>query len=206
MYYTYRATSEALPCEVKVVDVRRNRNHEVECILVDDTFPNVEEFRLQTCNTSNTQVIGVDHVKTIPNPNSGTQPGLITPYILFWITTGLSEKCSGTWRCFAKWEIPRVSKKYGAFIFRVGISKTLRLYYPSKRRYLVAKRHGVTYQKTNFHQERCDVIRLRGKITVYMGSGSTVIWKAAYGSHITKRSCSMRYNLNVCLFSSCFFE
>jgi hypothetical protein len=126
MYYTYRATSEALPCEVKVVDVRRNRNHEVESILVYDTLPNVEEFRLQTCNTSNTQVISVDHAKNIPNPNSRTQPGLITPYIWFRTTTGLSEKCSGAWCCFAKWEVPRVSKKYGAFIFRFGISETLR--------------------------------------------------------------------------------
>jgi hypothetical protein len=52
VYYTYRTTSEALPCEVKVVDVRRNRNHEVEGVLIDDSLPDVEEFRLQTCNTS----------------------------------------------------------------------------------------------------------------------------------------------------------
>jgi len=68
----------------------------------------------------------VDHVKNIPNPNSGAQPDLITPYIWFWITNGLSEECSGIWGCFAKWEVPRVSNKYGTFLFRVGISKTLR--------------------------------------------------------------------------------
>jgi len=113
---------------VELVDVRRNQNHEVECIIVDDTLPNVEEFRPQTCNTSNKQVISVDHVKKkrIPNMKSGKQPRLITPYIWFWITTGLSEKCSGTWRCFAKWEVPTFSNKYGAFIFRVGISKPLK--------------------------------------------------------------------------------
>lgn len=126
MYYTYRATSEALPCEVKVVDVCWNWNHEVECILVYDSLPNVEEFRLQTCNMSNTQVISLDHEKNIPTPISGTQPGLITPYIWCRITTGLSEKCSWAWHCFAKWEDTGFSKKYGAFIFRFGISKTLR--------------------------------------------------------------------------------
>jgi hypothetical protein len=112
---------------VKVVNVSRNRNHEVECILVDDTLSNVEEFGLQTCNTPNTQVISMDHVKNIPYPNSGTQPGLITPYIWFRITTGLSEECSGAWPCFVKWEVLRVSKKYDAFIFRVGISENIKV-------------------------------------------------------------------------------
>jgi hypothetical protein len=78
MWSTYRSTSEALPREVEIVDVRGNRNHEVESVLVDDPFPDVEQLCLQACNTSGLRISNLHRVTNIPSPSAGIQHNTIT--------------------------------------------------------------------------------------------------------------------------------
>jgi hypothetical protein len=63
---------------VKVADVCRNRNDEVECVLVDDPLPDVEELRLQACNISGARISSPDHVTSKPEK----APGLSIKYLL----------------------------------------------------------------------------------------------------------------------------
>lgn len=45
----YRSPGEALPREVQLVDGRRNWHDEVQCVEVDLSFADVEEFCCQPC-------------------------------------------------------------------------------------------------------------------------------------------------------------
>lgn len=50
---THGSACQTLPREVQTAQVCGHRHYEVEGVLVDDSIPDVEQLRLETCNTRN---------------------------------------------------------------------------------------------------------------------------------------------------------